>query len=133
MIRRGVANFMFKKVDMIKFPIFSKRKVDTIANGVFLVLLGILFYTNQWWPGILFALGLTFAIRQYLRGRRLNFLIILTLIALLAVLTLAGQVFSLLFPFIFIGIGLYLIAKECFPRREFLNKDQSSNSQDFKK
>jgi hypothetical protein len=99
---------------MMIFPNLPKRKADTISNGVFLVLLGILFYTEQWWPGILFALGLTFAVRQYLTGRRMNFLITIILIGLLGILTLAGNKFALFFPILFIAAGLVLIGKECF-------------------
>ncbi len=98
----------------MRFPLFPKRKADAISNGVFLILLGLLFYTQQWWPGLLFAIGLSLAIRHYLTGRRVNFFITLMLLGLLGVLTLAGQMFSLLFPILFIGLGVYLIGKECF-------------------
>lgn len=98
---------------MMKFPFFPKRKADAISNGVFLVLLGILFYTNFWWPGILFALGLTFAIRQYLTGRRLDFFITLIITGILVLITFAGHIFSMFFPLLFIAAGIYLIAQEC--------------------
>lgn len=98
----------------MRFPLFPKRKADAISNGVFLILLGVLFYTQQWWPGLLFAIGLSFAIRQYLTGRRVSFFITLLLIGLVGVLTIAGKMFSLLFPILFIGLGVCLIAKECF-------------------
>lgn len=99
----------------MKFHTYPKRKADTISNGVFLIILGFLFYTGQWWPGILFGLGLTVALRQYLTGRRVDFLITLILIGMLGLLTLAGKMFSLLYPIIFVGLGIYLITKECFP------------------
>lgn len=97
---------------MASFPHFPKRKADVISNGVFLILLGVMFYTGEWWPGILFALGLTFAIRQYLTGRRLDFFLTVVAVGILGVITLAGHVFSGFFPLLFIGAGLYLIAKE---------------------
>lgn len=97
----------------MKFPILPKRKADTLSNGVFLILLGFLFYTGKWWPGILFALGITFALRQYLTGRKVDFFITLVLVGILGMLTVAGQAFSLLFPLLFIAFGLFLIAKEC--------------------
>lgn len=107
------------------FPHFPKRKADAISNGVFLILLGFLFYTGQWWPGILFALGLTFAIRQYLTGRRLDFFITLIVVGILGVMTLAGHVFSIFFPLLFVAAGIYLIARE-----NLLFKKSSENSQD---
>ncbi len=100
----------------MNFPLLPKRKADTVANGIFLILLGVLFYTGQWWPGILFALGLTFAVKQYLTGRRLNFFITIVFIGILGLLTLSGKVFSLFFPVLLIAVGIYLIVKECVPR-----------------
>lgn len=111
-------------------PHFPKRKADHIANGVFLILLGILFYTGQWWPGILFALGLTFAIRQYLTGRRLDFIITLALVGILGVITLAGHVFSMFFPFLFIIAGIYLIAKEVLHFNPPLGRDHTQDLKD---
>lgn len=96
----------------MSFPHFPKRKADTISNGIFLIMLGILFYTRQWWPGILFALGLTLAVRQMLSGRRLEFFVTVIILAILGLVTLAGHVFSMFFPLLFIVIGIYLIAKE---------------------
>jgi hypothetical protein len=97
---------------MSAFPHYPKRKADVISNGVFLILLGYLFYTGQWWPGILFALGLTFAIRQYLTGRRLDFFLTVVVVGILGVITLAGHIFSSFFPLLLIVGGIYLVAKE---------------------
>lgn len=112
---------------MTTFPHFPKRKADTISNGVFLILLGVLFYTGQWWPGILFALGLTFAVRQFLTGRRLDFFITVVVVAILGGITLAGHIFSGFFPILFVAAGIYLIAKEIL-----LFKPPSSNHFDSK-
>lgn len=115
---------------MMKFPHFSKRKADTISNGVFLILLGFLFYTEQWWPGILFALGLTFAIRQYLTGQRLDFLMTLIIIGILGAITLAGHVFSISLPLLFIAGGIYLIGKETFYFKDSSKNSDSENPKD---
>lgn len=109
------------------FPHYPKRKADTISNGVFLILLGFLFYTGQWWPGILFALGLTFAIRQYLTGRLLDFIITVVVVALLGAITLAGHIFSIFFPLLFIAAGVYLIAKEVLLFKKSSNDSNSQN------
>ncbi|WP_068468264.1 hypothetical protein [Candidatus Protochlamydia phocaeensis] len=97
---------------MFKFPFMPKRKADSISNGIFLILLGVLFYTGAWWPGILFAIGLSFALRQFLTGKRSNFFITLVLLGLLSIITLAGMAFSLLFPLLFVLFGIYLILRE---------------------
>ncbi len=94
------------------FPYYSKRKADAVSNGVFFVMLGILFYTDQWWPGILFAIALSYSLRQYLTGRRLDLFISLVAIGVLGLLTLAGHLLSGLFPFLFIAVGLFIVARE---------------------
>lgn len=99
-------------MNLFPFPRLPKRKADVISNGFFLILLGLLFYTDRWWPGILFAIGLTCALRQYLTGRKLDFLITLLLMGILAFIALAGHLFSGFFPFILVTAGLYLIVKE---------------------
>jgi hypothetical protein len=114
---------------IMKFYNLPKRKADVISNGVFLVLLGFLFYTGQWWPGILFAIGLTFAIRQYFTGRRLNFFITLVVIGFLGLVMLAGHSYSLVFPLIFIGGGIFLILKEFLNLKTPSMGDWPSDSQ----
>jgi hypothetical protein len=113
----------------MKFYNLPKRKADAISNGIFLVLLGYLFYSDQWWPGILFAVGLTFAIRQYFTGRRLNFFITLVVVGILGLVTLTGHSYSLLFPLIFIGGGIFLIIKEFLNLKTPAIGNQPSESQ----
>lgn len=97
---------------MSTLPHYSKRKAETISTGLFLVLLGLIFYTDQWWPGILFAIGLSYASREYLTGKRLNLFFTLIALGILGFFTLAGHLFSGFFPFILVAAGLYLVAKE---------------------
>jgi len=97
---------------MNKSPRLKKRKADTIFNGIFLILLGFLFYTGQWWPGILFAFGLTLAIRHYLTGRRLSLLFTVLSVGVLGVITLAGNLLWTLFPLFLMAGGIFLVAKE---------------------
>lgn len=99
---------------MATFPRLPKKKAYTVSNGVFLVILGFLFYTGQWWPGILFALGLTFAVRQYLTGRRFDLFLTVIMVGILSVITFTGNLLSTIFPLFLIAGGLFLIAKEFF-------------------
>lgn len=96
----------------MQLPILPKEKAYAISNGVFLILLGVLFYTGQWWPGILFVLGFTYVVRQYLLGRRLELLIASLLIMALAVLAWTGYAFSVFIPIFLIAVGLFIIVKE---------------------
>ena len=37
----------------------KKRLGDAISGGIFLICLGVLIVIDWWWPGIMFALGLS--------------------------------------------------------------------------
>lgn len=47
----------------------SKKKAHTISTAFFLFGLALLVFTDNWWPGIMLAVGVTLAVRQYLLGR----------------------------------------------------------------
>lgn len=58
-------------------PITSQKKAKTIAVAIFLAALAIVSFTEQWWPGILLAVGCPLAVRHYLLGQRYDVLMIL--------------------------------------------------------
>ena len=94
--------------------ILEKRKADALANGVFLVALGILFYTGFWWPGILLALFANLAIRQYFTGRMFDLTISSIILLGLFGLSLFRVSWDILMPLLFIFGGFYIIFKEYF-------------------
>lgn len=93
-------------------PILSKRKSDAIANGAFLVSLGLLFYTNTWWPGILLALWITLALRQYFTGRRLDLVVSSVILLGLFCANFFKVDVMLLITLLFVLGGIYIIARE---------------------
>jgi hypothetical protein len=46
-----------------------KRMGDAISGGIFMIGLGVLFFTGWWWPGILGAIGLSSGAGLIFRGR----------------------------------------------------------------
>lgn len=50
-------------------PITSRKRAQTFSTVLFLLGLAVLIFTEQWWPGIMLAVGLPLALRQYLMGR----------------------------------------------------------------
>jgi hypothetical protein len=95
-------------------PILSKRKSDAIANGAFLISLGILFYTNAWWPGILLAIWVTLALRQYFTGRMYDLAISTFILVGLFLITLLKLDWAILMPVLFVVGGIYIIFREYF-------------------
>jgi len=100
----------------------SKRRANTISNGVLLIGLGILFVTNYWWPGILLVVGASVGFRQYLRARFLDLLWTAVIFGgLFIVFFLDGNVgWDMVLAVAFMIGGVYLIFREYFlPKPEF--------------
>lgn len=102
----------------------SKKKAHAISNGIFLISLGILIFTNAWWPGILLALWASIATRQFLTGR--------VYYAMLTSFILLGLFFVTLFkfhdylaPVILVIGGIFLIVKEYFFEDTAYGEDKS--------
>ncbi|MBS4167383.1 hypothetical protein [Parachlamydia sp. AcF125] len=94
-------------------PLLSKGKADAIANGVFLICLGILLYSSErWWPGILLAIWGSLAVRQYLTGRIFDFAISSFILLGLFLATIFQISWSTLMPLLFVIGGVYLVVRE---------------------
>ncbi len=93
-------------------PTMSKKKADAISNGVFLVCLGILFFTNGWWPGILLALWITLSIRQLLTGRVYDCCISTILFVGLFLVAVFQLQWAVIVPVLLISGGLFFIFRE---------------------
>lgn len=95
-------------------PIISKRKADAVANGAFFIGLGILLYTNMWWPWILIAVWIFLSLRQFLTGRHWDFILSTVLLIGLFLISYFHIDWSLLAPILFVVGGLYIMFKEFF-------------------
>jgi predicted membrane protein len=98
-----------------------RTKAEAISNGVLLIFLGLLFYTNWWWPGILVAIWATFATRQYLTERYQDLLLTTILLFSLFVVALFNLSWNLLTPILFVLAGGYLILRAYFSEQDPLN------------
>lgn len=94
--------------------ILSKRKAEAISNGVFLVGIGILFWTNGWWPGILLVIWAALATRQYFTARIWDFSISTVILVGLFITTFFNITWSVLMPVLFVIGGIYIIFREYF-------------------
>lgn len=110
--------------------ILSKRKANALSNGAFLIGLGILFYTNYWWPGILLAIWVSLALRQYLTGRTYDLVISTFVLIGLFIITLFKLDWSLLMPILFVVGGIYIIFREYFFAEETNGEDKSQEIKD---
>jgi hypothetical protein len=105
--------------------ILSEKRASAISNGLFLISLGILVYTNLWWPGILLAIWITMSSKQYLTGRIYDaFITTFVLVGLFAA-TIINIDWAFLLPTLFIVAGIFIIYREYSGRHETLEEDKS--------
>lgn len=90
----------------------SKRKADAISNGVFLVGLGIMVFSNTWWPGILLVLWATLAVRQYFTGRMYDLIVTSVLLIGLFIITFLNLNWTVIVPVLLILGGIHIIFRE---------------------
>lgn len=106
-------------------PLVSKKKIDAISNGAFLISLGILFATDTWWPGILLAIWVTLALRQYLSGRSYDLFVSTLILIGLFLISILKLDWAILMPILFVIGGIYIIFREYFFSEDTNGEDKS--------
>lgn len=106
-------------------PLMAKRKIDAISNGALLIALGILFATDAWWPGILLAVWVTLAFRQYLSGRMYDLFVSSVILLGLFLISFLKLDWSILMPVLLVVGGIYIIFREYFFAEDTNGEDKS--------
>ena len=105
--------------------VMSEKKASSIANGLFLISIGVLFFTNLWWPGILLAIWISMASKQYLTGRLYDAAITSVILLGLFVTSLVNLNWAYFLPVIFIVSGIFLIYREYSGPHDTNGEDKS--------
>jgi hypothetical protein len=78
-----------------------------------LIGLGILIYTNWWWPGIMYVLGISISAGLAFRRRFVSALVMLIIFLGIPVLTeIRGLLWDKAAPAVLIGLGLLILGRE---------------------
>ena len=100
----------------------KKRVASGISGGIFLICLGILLLTGWWWPGIMFAIGLSSGAELAFRGkvmRGIGSLAFFCAIPIVIWIIQAANIpWMIIGPIILIGIGVITLVKAFFLRDE---------------
>jgi hypothetical protein len=98
----------------------KQGRASAISGGIFLIGLGVLFFTNWWWPGIMVVLGLAGCAELVFRGQigrgigtLAFFLAIPTVLWLIRVTPIRWEIFG---PLVLIGLGVIILVKAFYLR-----------------
>jgi hypothetical protein len=104
--------------DMMAERLTSRKKAQALSTALFLVGIGVLIFTENWWPGIMLAVGLPLALRQYLLGRSYDMCISL-LVFIGTYITVEFDIsWRIFLPILFTIGAIYILA------REFMEPDE---------
>lgn len=92
--------------------ITSKKKAQALSTALFLIGLAILVVTEAWWPGIMLAVGLPLALRQYLLGRTYDMCISLLVFVGTFVTVQFDITWRVFLPILFTIGAIYVLCRE---------------------
>ena len=100
----------------------KKGRASAISGGIFLIGLGVLLFTNWWWPGIMVVLGLVGCAELVFRdqiGRGIGTLIFFLAIPTILWLTQVTPIrWAIAGPLVLIGLGVIILVKAFYLRDE---------------
>lgn len=104
-------------------PIVCRKKIKALTFCLFLIGVAVLSYLGSWWPGIMLAIGLPLALKQYLMRR--NYDMGITLFVFIGVfVTVAFDIqWQIVLPVLFTIGGIYIFCRDflessCCPESE---------------
>ncbi|KPK33492.1 MAG: hypothetical protein AMS24_00910 [Chlamydiae bacterium SM23_39] len=112
--------------------IISKKKAHALSTALFLVGLGIIAYFKYWWPGIMLAVGIPLALRQYLLGRIYDMTISLIVFLGVFVTVQFKITWDILLPVIFTIGGIYIFFREFFTNKKEPEEEDKSEEESKK-
>jgi len=100
----------------------KKDRASGISGGIFLISLGILLFTGWWWPGIMFAIGLSAGAELVFRGKIVRGIGTLAFFCAIPIgIWIIQEVeipWSLVGPLVLIGVGVIVLVKAFYLREE---------------
>lgn len=99
----------------------KQQKAKSISGGIFLISLGILVFTGWWWPGIMFAIGLSGGAELVFRGKTFQGIGTLAFFCAIPFVVWVIQdteiPWSMVGPMVLIGLGVIALVKAFILRK----------------
>jgi predicted membrane protein len=90
----------------------SRKRAKALCVALFLIGLAIVSYLDAWWPGIMLAVGVPLALRQYLLGRHYDMMVSLFVFIGGFVTVQFNISWEILLPVLFALGGVYILFRE---------------------
>lgn len=93
-------------------PVTTVKRAKAFALALFLIGLAVIIYLQAWWPGILLAVGLPLALKQYLRGRTYDAGLSLFIFGVGFISVQFDISWQILLPVLFVIGAIYIFCRE---------------------
>ena len=95
-------------------PLTSNKKASSLSLAIFLVGIGILAITQQWWPGIMLAFGLATAVKHFLLSKYYDMTLSLVVFVGIFIVVQYNISWEIILPVLLILGGIAIFFKEIF-------------------
>jgi hypothetical protein len=89
----------------------KERASSGITSGLLLIGLGVIWFADWWWPGIMVVLGIAIGSGLVFRGRYVPAIVMMAIFFGIPILTEAQIPWDLFAPMVLIGVGVIVIVK----------------------
>lgn len=89
----------------------KERAGGGITSGLLLIGLGVIWFADWWWPGIMVVLGIAIGSGLVFRGRYVPAIVVMAIFFGIPILTEAQIPWDLFAPMVLIGVGVIIIVK----------------------
>lgn len=90
----------------------SKRRAKALSSALFLIAIAVISFFQAWWPGIMLAIGLPLALRQYLLNRIYDMWVSLAVFGGVFIMVQFPLPWDLIVPVLSALGGIYLLFRE---------------------
>jgi hypothetical protein len=108
-------------------PIVSKKRTQNICGALFFVGLGVVGFIGQWWPGVMLAIGIPLALRQFFLRKFYD--VIITLIICFGIVIFSSYEMStkVILPIMFIIAGIYIFFRDFIESQNTTEVEEEEN------
>lgn len=107
--------------------IVCQKKAKRFSFALFLIGVVCLSYVGIWWPGIMLAIGIPLAVKQYLLGKRYDVALTLFVFAGVFITVQFDIEWKVLLPVLFTIGGIYILFRDLVETSQLTEKEKEED------